>query len=98
MVQHASLHSVDLSQMYVWSEFEVSISCGYLETKLNSIGKYFLFRTNANAYIRAHTRRGLHKHYFASKSRLNDSVTVACSLLFYVRGKHLRSYRDGQLT
>ena len=30
--------------------------------------------------------------------RVDDKIAVVVALLFYLHGKHLRSYRDSQLT
>ena len=36
-----SLISVDFPRIHLWSMFEESFPCGYLETELNAIGEYF---------------------------------------------------------
>ena len=69
MAQYASLLSVNISLMYLWSKFDDSASSGYLETELNATGEWFAF-AHKGSRSRGHecTRRILHKPIFALRS------------------------------
>ena len=53
MAGYASLFSLELSQMYLRSKFEDSISFGYVETELNAAGEHFLSSLNRKILVRA---------------------------------------------
>ena len=53
MAQYASQLSLEIFQMYIWSKFEDSTSCGYLETGLAYKMNVLLTRTKAHANANA---------------------------------------------
>ena len=55
MAQYASLFSVDISKMYLWSKFEDSTLCGCLENELNAKSERFVYAQKMRMLARTQT-------------------------------------------
>ena len=64
MASYALLHLKDLPQIYLWSKFQESIPCGYLETELDTTEQNISITcTNEHGQSHPHTNKDTHEEY-----------------------------------